>query len=675
VVLWEMLTGAPMFGGETVSDVLAQVLTREPDWNRVPAAVRRLLRSCLQKDPKQRLKGIGDWQFLLDEDAPAATATTRASRLPWAIAVAALIIAVAAAGWGWLHRAPAADSRTYNLEIVPPDGESLYRDAASGFQAISPDGRTLAFIAESKGTRHIWVRPLDSPVARPLQGTELANGLFWSPDSRHLGFMAGTKLERVEVATGAIKEICDSAWTIRGASWSASGTIIFAAAGREIQRVSADGGISARVTAFDFDRDLGHQFPQFLPDGKHFLYGIHRVQAAASGIYIGSMDVAPEKQERRQIAATPSAALYAPTPRGSAGHLLFLRGKTLFAQPFDPNLFALSGVPRAIAENVEARGLLGEFSVSQTGLLAFSSAGNLFRSVAIVSRDGTTVETLGRPGAYEVARRSPDGRSLALVLRAASLLSTWVMDTARGVPTRFTNESTMSSYPIWAPDGKEIVFASNRGGAYRMYRKPVAENGPERLIQPTERTQYPVGWSRDGQAILYLQSEGERRRVYSLLLLPLAPGSAPIPIASPVLLSGVALAPSGRWVAFSSSESGAPEVYVQAMPGGSNAAGAKVRVSSAGGANPQWSADGNELFFNSLDDRLMAVAVKYPDGQFQAGEPKQLFPLGGSSSFLGAIYWEPIGNGQRFVVLRSAPVAGRDNRINVVINWARGASE
>jgi Tol biopolymer transport system component len=207
-----------------------------------------------------------------------------------------------------------------------------------------------------------------------------------------------------------------------------------------------------------------------------------------------------------------------------------------------------------------------------------------------------------------------------------------------------------------------------------MYRKPLAENGPERLIQPTERTQFPVAWSRDGQAILYLQSDGERR-VFSLLLVPLAPGSAPIPIAAPVFQSGVALSPSGRWVAFSSSESGAPEVYVQAMPGGSSAAGPKVRVSSAGGANPQWSADGNELFFNSLDDRLMAVPVKYPGGQFEADEPKQLFPLGGSSSYMGAIYWEPIGNGQRFVVLRSAPVTGRDNRINVVINWARGASE
>jgi Tol biopolymer transport system component len=676
VVLWEMLTGAPLFGGETVSDVLAQVLTWEPDWNRVPATVRRLLRSCLQKDPKQRLKGIGDWQCLLDEERGDQEVTRRPEGLPhWGMAVAGVIIGIAAAaGWGWLHPAPAADSRTYNLEIVPPDGESLYQEAVSGFQAISPDGRTLAFIAESKGTRHIWVRPLDSPVARPLQGTELANGLFWSPDSRHLGFMAGTKLERVEVATGAIKEICDLAWIIRGASWSAGGTIIFAAAGREIERVSADGGIPARVTAIDYNRELGHQFPQFLQDGKHFLYEIQRVQAAASGLYIGSLDVAPEKQERRQIAATPYAALYAPTPRGSAGHLLFLRGKTLFAQPFDPNLFALGGAPRAIAENVEARGPLGEFSVSQTGLLAFSSAGNLIRSVAIVSRDGTTVETLGRPGAYEVARRSPDGRSLALVLRGAPVTNIWVMETARGVPTRFTNESTMSSYPIWSADGKEIVFSSNRGGAYRMYRKPLAENGPERLIQPAESSQTPLALSRDGQAILYLQSDRERR-VYSLLLLPLAPGSAPIPIASPVLLSGVGLAPSGRWVAFSSSESGAPEVYVQGMPGGSGAAGAKIRVSSAGGANPQWSADGNELFFNSLDDRLMAVAVKYPGGQFQAGEPKQLFPLGGSSSFMGAIYWEPIGNGQRFVVLRSAPVTGRDNRINVVINWARGASE
>jgi hypothetical protein len=398
-----MLKGEQLFNGATVSDTLAAVLKEDPDLTRVPAEVRRLFQACLQKDPRQRLQAIGDWRLLLDHAQPAAP--VRAKRLPWAITTAALILAVAA-GWNWLRRSPAPDSRTYNLEIVPPDGEALYQAARSGFEAISPDGRTIAFMAESKDTRHIWLRPLDSLVARPLPGTEFATGLFWSPDSRHLGFMAVSRLLRVEIATGAIKEICDVGRDVRGASWSASGTIIFGAPGTEIRRVSADGGIPARVTAVERDRESQHNFPQFLPDGKHFLYFILGVNTPASGIYIVSLDAAPEKQGRNQILATPYVALYAQTPGGSSGHLLFLRGKTLFAQPFDPNHLLLNGAPRAIAENVGARSLHAEFSVSQTGILAFSTAGNVYRSVTVASRDGTTIETLGKPDAYDSLRLS-----------------------------------------------------------------------------------------------------------------------------------------------------------------------------------------------------------------------------------------------------------------------------
>jgi Tol biopolymer transport system component len=670
VVLWEMLKGEQLFGDVTVSDTLVGVLSKEPDFTRAPVKVRRLLQACLQKDPKLRLRGIGDWHLLLDEARPASPAPARARRLPWAIAAAALIVA-AFARWGWLHQTPTVDSRTYNLEIAPPDGESLYQDAQSGFQAISPDGRTLAFIAESKGTRHIWVRPLDSPVARPLSGTELTNGLFWSPDSRNLGFTASTKLHRIDIATGAIKEIYDAGQFIRGASWNADGTIIFGAASRPIERVSADGGSFTPVTFLDRDRELNHIFPQFLPDGRHFLYLIHGVQEAASGIYIGSLDDDPGKQQKARIVATIFAAMYA-TSAGSAGHLLFLQGKTLFAQPFDPNRLTLGGAPHAIAENVGARGRFAQISVSQTGLLALSTAGNLARSVAIVSRDGKTIATVGNPDAFEMSRLSPDGRTLALVLPSSGVNHIWLMDLTRGVPTPFTNDAWLSSYPTWSPDGKEIAFASNRGRAYRMYRKPVAGDGEEHLIQATETTQIPGAWSRDGKAILYTERNRDRNE-FSLRLSPLAHGSAQITLASRVV-PGAALSPSGGWVAYPSLESGGEEIYVQAMPGGPGTVEPKVRISKAGGALPAWSADGNELYFNSPDDRLMAVSVKYSGGRFEAGEPRELFPLGSSSSFLGAVYWQPIGNGQRFVVLRSAPVTSRDNRINIIMNWDRKAS-
>jgi serine/threonine-protein kinase len=178
VVLWELLTGRRLFEGETVSEAIAQVLAKEPDWTQAPAPARRLLRSCLQKDPKARLKSIGDWRLLLDEGGPAAPAPVRANRLPWAAAVAAMLLA-AAAGWGWLHREAPATAAAYQLDILPPDGETVYQDAGGGYQAISPDGRTLAYITASSGGRHILVRPLDSPTSRALAGTELADGLFF----------------------------------------------------------------------------------------------------------------------------------------------------------------------------------------------------------------------------------------------------------------------------------------------------------------------------------------------------------------------------------------------------------------------------------------------------------------------------------------------------------------
>jgi len=668
VVLWEMLTGRALFAGETVTDTLAQVLTKEPDWSQAPAQVRRLLRSCLQKEPKQRLKAIGDWQFLLEEPAAAPVAPARPTRLPWAIA-GLLAVALGIAAWGWLHRTPQTASGPYSLYMVPPEGASFHLDTASLMQAISPDGRTLAFIADSEGARHIWVRPLDSSTARPLAGTELADGLFWSPDARFLGFMAGNGIKIVEVATGAVKDLCDGGSSVRGATWNGSGTIVFGTTGSPLMRVSADGGTPVPVTVFDPQRENNHLWPQFLPNGKHFLYWIRGVKPETSGIYAGSLEVAPEQQIHQQILATPSNALYADR------HLLFLRGKTLFAQRFDPDRLTLEGSPSPIADNVASRSGLGQFSVSQNGILTTSAAASLSKSVTVVSRDGAAIESVGKPDAYNSLRLSPDGHSVALLRTdESSLLDIWLMDLARGAPVRLT-DGPINLHQIWSPDGKEIVFASNRGaGGYRMYRKPIAGNGAEESLLPGDHPQYPSDWSRDGKTIAYWENVSTGRT--QILLLPLAPGSKPIALTpSNANRFSPRLSPSGRWVAFTSNETGTFEIYVQALPGEPADSIPKVRISNAGGLNPAWNADGSELYFNSLDDRLMAVAVKSSGGRFEAGDPKLLFPLGGTTLFNGGTYWEPIGNGQRFVVLRPVPVTGRDNRIGVIVNWQAALKE
>jgi Tol biopolymer transport system component len=674
VVLWELLTGRRLFEGETVSEAIAQVLAKEPDWTQAPAPARRLLRSCLQKDPKARLKSIGDWRLLLDEGGTAASAPVRANRLPWAVALAAMLLA-AAAGWGWgrlRHEAPIS-AGAYQLDVLPPDGETVYQDG--GYQAISPDGRTLAYITESSGGRHILVRPLDSPTSRALAGTELANGLFWSPDSRHIGFTAGRRLERVDLATGTVKEICDNGSTVVGVTWSPDGTIVFGSSSMPLQKVPAEGGSPVPVLVFGKGEAV-HLFPQFLPDGKHFLFYVLGGQVGLNGVYAGSMDL-PPNQERRQILAGPAAARYAASTGSKGGYLLFSRERTLLAQPFDADRLTLSGSARSVAEDVGSRGSFGQFVPSQNGILSTGTTGGLFRTMTLMSRDGKRIATVGAPGAFSEIRLSPDGKSAAVVETLSNAaLEIAIVDMTHGRPVPFTIEGGVSFSPVWSPDGKEILFSSHRGEKsatsgtlqqYRLYRKSIS--GKEQEITTGAGDAIAYAWVRDPERVLYSERTGPISS--TLMVLPLAPGSTPLPlIESP--RGGVyscSISRSQRWVAYTSQESGLPEVYVRAMPRQGEPAGPAIRISTGGGRDPAWSDDEKELFFGTLDDRLMVVSVKGTEERLDAEEPKRLFDLGATSLWPGDIFWQPIGNGQRFVVLRSSPVAPRDNRITVLGNW------
>jgi Tol biopolymer transport system component/tRNA A-37 threonylcarbamoyl transferase component Bud32 len=674
-VLYEMVTGRKAFGGQNYSSLVGAILATDPAPLAVqpftPSWLEHLVRRCLAKDPEDRWQSMRDVVLELrtpPREPVVAAGKAKAPLWPWALACAAVL---GAAAWTLFHRPAAmAPSGVLNLEVSPPDGESLYQDALSGIQAISPDGRTLAFLAGSKGVRSVWLRPLDSPVARALAGTELADGVFWSPDSRHLGFMAGNRLYRADVATGAIKEICDAGNTLRGASWSAAGVVLFATVSGPLRRVPADGGAPVPVTAF-YRFETNQHFPQFLPDGKQFLYWSRSAQADSTGVYSGALDRPPEGQPRKKLLESPISALYAPGPGASTGYLLFRRGRSVLAQPLDPRGMTLTGQPRPVAENVGMRAGLGQYSVSENGILATASTGDLFRFVSIVSPDGATISTVGKPDSYTALRLSPDARSVALTkLMPNAAVEIWLMDLARGLPVPFTNNASVSLSPVWSLRGDEIIYSVHRDGRYQMYRKPVSGSGREELVAPTGRPQVVNDWNRIPPGVVYRSGPFTAA---SIELLPLTPGGKPVVIDdSGVAKSNARVSPSGRWLAYSSDESGGFEVFVRSMPEGDRPAGSKVRVSTAGGMNPAWSADGNTLFFNSPDDRLFSVKLKISDGRIEAGEPKAMFPLGGSSSYMGAIYWEPIGNGERFVVLRSTPTAGRDNRINVILNWQAG---
>jgi eukaryotic-like serine/threonine-protein kinase len=660
VVLWEMLTGRPLFEGETVTEIIAQVLTKEPDWRQVPSQVHRLLRACLQRDPKQRLKSIGDWRLLLEPQAR--TAVARWSRWAWA-AAAVLLAALGGSGWMWLHRSTRAVGAHYRVELVPPEGTTLHLDASS-VQAIAPDGRTVAFIADTDGVSRIWLRPLDSFTARQFPGTELAEGLFWSPDGRRLGFWAWVRIKILDTETGAVKELWEGTNRVLGATWNSTGTIIFAPIGTGLMRVSADGGKAVPAVVLDWRRESNQSWPQFLPDGRHFIYHVRGVRPDTTGTYVGSIDVAPDKQSQRPIVAGASATTYVD------GYLLFAQGNTLLAQKFDTAHMTLDGDPVPVADMNSPQETI---SASTNGILTLSAGGLLSRTVTIVSRDGKRVRSVGPADAYRSLRVAPDGRRVALVRENVDpdTMDIWVMDLAHGVPLRITNDGTTSIYPVWSPDSREIVYASTRPAYLKMYRRAIATGREEPLLPEAEERQVPSDWARDGTAIIYSQfgtSNGSRA-----FILPLAPGSRPVAIATgegEFPMAFPVLSPDGRWVSYVSREAGSVEVYVQEVPAMSKKPEPKVRVSAAGGVNPAWSADGKELYFNTPDGRLMAITLQSDGGgHLQAGEQKLLFQLEGTGSYSGGMFWEPLPNGREFVVLRSAPVTARENRIRVLLNW------
>jgi serine/threonine protein kinase/Tol biopolymer transport system component len=581
-VLYEMLTGTRAFRGETVTDILAGVLRGDPDWSGLPAdtppGVQTLLRRCLQKDPSRRVQHVGDCRIEIEEArthpdvnlVPSAPAQqgSRAALIAWIVAG---VCALAAAGAGWtVWKQPPAPSSVSYLYMVPPDETAFDLDATSGMNAISPDGRTLAFIGARKGVTTIWIKPFDSPTAKILLGTEQAEGLFWSPDSRDLGFMVPGKLRRVEVETGAIKDICVTA-NVRGAEWNRQGTIIFGTTATGIFRVSADGDVPVPVT--DFQRGENNHYPiAFLDDDKHFLYWVRSSQPDLTGIYSGSLDAPPAQSGHKQILRTVAGARYVQSPDGSKGYLLFQRGTTVFAQLFDPDRLQLKGSERPIAENVgPSLNALPQFSVSQTGVLTTTKAELGLKSLVMVSRDGTVLDTIGKPDQYVTLRLSPDGNRVAL--RRTNLetatFDLWLMDLDRRIPQRFTDELATALYPVFSPDKtkKDLLYASNRPGLYTMYLKAVdagVGGAADKLLATGDRSRLPL--DRSAAGIIYLEIVPDKQQ-RTLWFLPLTPNAEPKRLDTTDAFNyGAALSPTGPSLAFVSQELGTDQVYVQGFP-------------------------------------------------------------------------------------------------------------
>jgi len=677
-VLYEMLTGRPAFGADTITDTIAAIIKNEPEWSALPAetpaAVRTLLRRCLQKVPRERLRDAGDALLELKQpSSPEAVLASAAAARPRAMfwVVAALLAAIAIAlVLAVVHfREAPPEQRVVKLTLLPPEKTTF------GTIAVSPDGRRVAFTTrDASGKTQLWVRPLEALAAQPLAGTEGAYFPFWSPDSRGIGFFAEGKLKKIEASGGPPQTLCD-AGNGRGGSWSRAGVIVFAPVfNSPLVQVPAAGGEPKPVTQMNASRqEFSHRWPQFLPDGRRFLYFNQSGQPEHQGIYLGSLDSKEmSAKQKRRLVATDSSAAYA-GPATGPGYLLFLRERVLLAQRFDASKLELSGEAFPVAEpvGVDALAWQSRFSVSESGVLVYDSSGGSNRHLVWLDRSGKPLQTLGSPGTYWNLDLSPDGRRVAANRTDPQTGSgdIWLFDLARGSNPRFTFHPALEGAPLWSPDGSRIAFFSSRDGPYNLYQKATSGAGEEQLLLKTNANKWPTDWSRDGRFLLYTELDPKTRA--DLWLLPLTGETKnterkPVPfLRTEFDERNARFSPDGKWMAYQSNESGRYEIYMRAFSPNQPPGGGRWQVSTGGGVEPRWRRDGKELFYLAPDRKLIAVEVK-AGANFEAGIPRPLFQTRVFPGRIVAARYDVTADGQRFLVNSEVE---EGEAATVILNW------
>jgi Tol biopolymer transport system component len=541
--------------------------------------------------------------------------------------------------------------------VAPPENVTLLDE----FPSLSPDGERVAFFGlEPDGKQRLWVRPLASLTAEPVPGAEGGNSPFWSPDSRSIGFFTAGKLKKVDLHGGSNQILCDASNSLRaGGTWSQNGIILFNSFDRQgLYRIAAAGGEASAVTTLDSTReDRFHVWPQFLPDGRHFLYFVQSARPENTGIYIGSLD----SKESRQLVNANAKPVYTRSSSG-IGYLLFAQQTTLMAQRFDDTRLKLVGEPFSIAEqvwlpNAPARGYAA-FSASANGVVAYRTGGSMATELIWFDRQGRRLGTLGVAGAYSTPALSRDEKKL-VVCRLDLQLGTrdlWLFDLVRGTSSRLTFDPAEETNPLWSPDGSRVAFSSSSKGTMDIYQKAATGAGDAQLLRESRDPKITMDWSPDGRYILY--ASGNRNWA-----LPLEGERKPIDLSSISRGGNPRISPNGRWVAYVSIESGRREVHVQNFP----LAEGRWQVSTTGGMEPSWRADGKELFY-LLGEKLMAVDVKTDSQVFESGTPKPLFDVRLQTGSWRTRY-QVAANGQRFLVNVPLDVSS-PSPITVVLNWA-----
>ncbi len=712
-VLYEMLTGKQAFGGETISDSLAAILTKEPDWSLFPTDIsanwRRLLDRCLEKDPKRRLRDIGEARFWLEPPPPApATAPMEApapppppSKLrraaPWT--AGALGLAIAGVAIGVLSRAPAPAPRPVVRLSTPLPDRPDSRPAPPMYNAtISPDGTQLAVRAGTP--QQIYVRPLNEFDFKPLAGTENSTGHFFSPDGRWIGFVQfqgqgqGHRLKKIPVTGGAALTLCDvEGGMLAGASWGLDGAIVFGSStlAKGLSRVPAAGGKPEVITKPA--KDERHWAPQIVPGGQAVLFSVGRQGQPSDDARIAMLSL--KTGEQRVLLEGAAQARYVPTngPDSRDGHLVYYRAGSLFAVPFNLRTLQVTGSATPILEGVSGFPGVGgasafaDFSFSDAGVLVYPPGSarvrGVDRTLVWVDRQGKAEPIPAPPRFYLNPRLSPDGQRVATAIFGGnpgpdSPSDVWVYDLTRATSTRLTLEGR-NAVPVWTPDGKRVTFTATNQGKTSLAWVPADRSGPIDLLAPVEAFDRPESWSPDGKLLLF-QGRASATAPRGLWVLAADGDRKPKPyVQTQAFQYGAAFSPDGRWVAYVTAESGQAQVYVQPAPGpdGKPRGTGRWQISNDGGLDPLWSRSGRELFYRPggagglgrPGGAVMAVEIASggAPGTFRPGVPQKLF----EGPYLAG--WDVAADGKRFLMLKSAGAddsgAAERPQLHVVFEW------
>ena len=689
-VVYEMLTGRMAFPGKTASDHIAAILERDPDWAALPVttplSIRRLLRRCLEKESARRLPDIAVARLEIDDAAGetrgagevAASVTSRSRDRVWrsatAAAVVVALVAVGFAAWSAMRPSPRAALITFTLP--PPEG--LRYLAIYGSLSLSPDGRTVAFVAVDAARRiadaatspgALYVRSLGSQETKKLPGTDGASAPFWSPDGRFVGFIAGGNLKKVAVAGGAPVTLAERS-TGRSA-WSAQGVILFNRTGdlTGLYRIPDTGGEPTRVTELDgYPDEVGQFYPMFLPDGRRFLFVGGHIDRSKRAIYLASLD----SKTRTRLIDVYSQPDYAP------GFLLYQRGGAVMAHPFDEKQGRLTGDAVVIAEGVDSDNINGRaaFSVSANGALIYRSGpatGGTGR-LTWFDRSGKTLGTIAENGFYRYPRVSPDGRQVVVTFsRDGAWMDLWQIDLVRGFPTRSTFHPDDDFNPsVWSPDSQRVVFSSSRTrkGVFDLYQQPAAGAATPELLWASDKCKTASGFSPDGSILLVDQwtNCGETSDIWAL---PMTGDRKPFPVIATTSIENAAVfSPSGRLIAYVSNKSGVYQVYVQPFPTGTS-----VQVSGGNGRSPRWTADGRTVLYSAVNETstrtfvaetaFMAVDVTTSGSTVIPGSPRMLFMQRHVGGGMNGFAFDP--SSQRLLLV--VPDQKEFTPITVLLNW------